>query len=99
MEAVDVSSDSYAKYNEDSNEKDPKFKVGDHVRIPKYKNVFAKGYTQNWSEEVFIITKIKDTVPWTYAISNLNVESITGSFYEKELKKINQKEFRIEKII
>ena len=99
MEAVDVSSDSYAKYNEDSNEKDPKFNVGDHVRIPKYKNVFAKGYTQNWSEEVFIITKIKDTVPWTYAISNLNVESITGSFYEKELKKINQKEFRIEKII
>ena len=59
---VDVTSDSYAECNEDSIEKDPKFKVGDHVRTSKYKNVFAKGYTQNWSEEVFVISKIKDTV-------------------------------------
>ena len=59
---VDVTSDSYAECNEDSIEKDPKFKVGDHVRTSKHKNVFAKGYTQNWSEEVFVISKIKDTV-------------------------------------
>ena len=59
---VDVTSDSYAEYNEDSIEKDSEFKVGDHVRTSKYKNVFAKGYTQNWSEEVFVISKIKDTV-------------------------------------
>ena len=69
------------------------------VRISKYKSIFAKGYTQNWSEEVFIITKIKDTVLWTYAISDLNVEPITESFYEKELQKTNQKEFRIEKVL
>ena len=55
MKAIDVTSDSYAEYNKDSNEEDPKFKVGDRVRISKYKNVFAKGYVQSWSEEVFII--------------------------------------------
>ena len=59
---IDVTSDSYAEYNEVSNEKDPKFKFGDHVRISKYKNIFAKGVTQNWSEEVFVVSKIKNTV-------------------------------------
>ena len=54
------------------NDKDPKFKVGYHVRISKYKNIFAKGYTPNWSEEVIIIKKVKDTVPWTYVIKDLN---------------------------
>ena len=62
---IDVKSGSYAEYNVDSNEKDPKFKVGDHVTILKYKNIFAKVYTPNWSEVVFVITKIKNTVPWT----------------------------------
>ena len=99
MKPIDVTSDSYAEYNEDSNKKDPKFKVGDHVRISKYKNIFAKGYAPNWSEEIFIVSKIKNTVPWTYAISDLNGEEITGSFYEKKLQKTNQEEFRIEKII
>ena len=98
MKPIDVTSDSYAEYNEDSNEKDPKFKVGDHVRISKYKNIFAKGYTQNWSE-VFLVSKIKDIVWWTYAISDLNGEPITGSFYEKELQKTSQERFRIENII
>ena len=64
MKAIDVTSDSYAEYNEDSSEKDSKFKVGDRVRISKSKNIFAKGYTQNWSEEVFVVSKIKNTVPW-----------------------------------
>ena len=58
MKPIYVRSDSYAEYNEDSNEKDSKFKIGDRVRISKYKNIFAKGYTQNWSQEVFIISKI-----------------------------------------
>ena len=62
---IDVTSDSYAEYNKDFNEKDPKFKADDNVTIPKYKNVFGKGYTLNWSEEVFIISKIKNTVSWT----------------------------------
>ena len=68
-----------------------KFKVGDHVRIFKYKNIFAKGYIPNWSEEVFVISKIKNTVPWTYVINDLNGEEIIGTFYEKELQKTNQK--------
>ena len=99
MKPIDVISDSYAEYNEDSNEKDLKFKAGDHVRISKYKNIFAKGYTQNWSEEVLITTKIKDTVPWTYAICDLNGEPITGSFFGKQLKKTSQEKFRVEEVL
>ena len=68
MKPVDLTSDFYAEYNEDSNEKDPKCKVGDHVRISKHKNTFAKGYTPNWSEEVFVVSKIKSTVSWTYVL-------------------------------
>ena len=63
MKPIEVKSNSYAEYNVDSDEKDPKFKVGDHVRISKYKNIFAKRYTPNWSEEVFVISKITKTVP------------------------------------
>ena len=85
---IEVTGDYYAKYNEDpSNKKDPTFKVGDNVRTYKYKNIFAKGYTPNWSEEVFVINRIKNTVPWIYAISDLNGEEITGNFYEKEMQK------------
>ena len=72
-----------------------KFKVRDHVSISKYKNIFSKGYTPNWSEEIFVVKKIKNTVPWTYVINDLNGEEIVGSFYGKELQKTNQKEFRI----
>ena len=78
------------------NEKDPKFKLNDHVRFSKYKNALAKGYKQNWSDEIFIIKKIKILY---LVISDLNGEEIIGSFYEKELQKTNQKEFRIEKVI
>ena len=81
------------------NDKDPKFKVGDHVRISKQKNIFAKGYTPNWSEGVFVVSKIKNTVPWTYFINDLNGEECIGTFYEKELEKTNQKKIRIEKVI
>ena len=99
MKPIEVKDDSFVEYNEESNKKDPKYKVGDHVRISKYKNIFAKGYSPNWSEEVFVINKITNTVPWTYVINDLNGEEITGSFYEEELQKTNQKEFRIEKIL
>ena len=99
IKPVDVKSDSFPEYNEKSNEKDPKFKVGDHIRISTFKNVFAKGYTPNWSEEMFIVKKIKSTVLWTYVISDLNGEEILGSFYGKELQETGQKEFRIEKVI
>ena len=57
MQPIDVKSDFFAEYNKESNEKDPKFKVGDHVRISKYKNIFAKGYARNWSEEIFVVKK------------------------------------------
>ena len=97
MKPIDVTSDSYAEYNEDSSETKPKFKAGDHIRISKFKKVFAKGYIQNWSEEVFVVSKTKDTVPWTCVISDLNGEPITRSFYEKDLLKTNQEKFRLEK--
>ena len=65
MKPIDIKSNSYAEYNVDSNEKDPKFKIGNYVQISSYKNIFAKGYAPNWSEEVFIISKTKNTVPWS----------------------------------
>ena len=99
MKPIDIMDDYYAESNEDFNKKDPKFKVGDHVRTSKYKNIFAKGYTPNWSEEVFAINKDKNTVPWTYVINYLNGEKIIKSFYEKELQKTSQKEFRIEEVL
>ena len=79
MKPIDSLSDSYAGYNENSNKKDPKFQVGDHVRISKYKNIFANGYAPNCFEG-FVISKIKNTVPWTYLINDLNGEKIGGTF-------------------
>ena len=99
MKPIDVKDNTYINIDKKINDKDPKFTVGDHVRISKYKNIFAKGYTLYWSEEVFVIKKVKNTVPWTYVIKDLNGEEITGTFYEKELQKTNQEEFRIEKVI
>ena len=99
MKPIDVKDNTYVDSKKEVNDKDPKFKVGDHVRIFKYKNIFAKGYTPNWSEEVFVVDKIRNTVPWTYVNNDLNGEEITGTFYEKELQRTNQKEFRIEKVI
>ena len=83
MKPIEVTNDSYAEYNEDFNKKGTKFKVNDHVKISKYKNIFAKGYVPNWSEEVFIVNEIKNAVPWTYTISDLNGEKAIGTSYEK----------------
>ena len=94
MKPVDVKDNTYIDFKKEVNDKDPKFKVGDHVRISKYKNIFAKGYAPNWSEEVFVVSKIKNTVPWTYVINDLTGEEIIETFYEKT----NQKEFRTEKV-
>ena len=99
MKPIDVRDNTYIDFGKEVNDIDPKFKVGDHVRISKYKNIFAKGYTPNWSEEIFVIKKVKNTVPWTYVINDLNGKEITGTFYEKELQKIDQQELRIEKVI
>ena len=94
MKPIDVTDDSFVEYSEESNKKDPKFKVGDYVRISKYKNIFAKGCAPNCPEEVFVNNKIKNKVPWTYVINDLNGEEIIGSFYEnmrKNCKKLIRK--------
>ena len=99
MKLVDGKDNTYIDFKKKVNDKDPKLKVGDHVRISTYKNIFAKGYTPNWSEEVFVIKKVKNTVPWTYVVNDLNGEENIGTFYEKELQNTNQQEFRREKVI
>ena len=99
MKPIDVKDNTCINTDKEINNKDPKFKVGDRVRISKCKNIFAKVYTPNWSEEVFVIKKVKNTVPWTYVINDVNGEEITGTFYEKELQKTSQEEFKIEKVI
>ena len=95
MKLINVKDNTYVDFGKEANDNDPKFKVGDHVRISKYKNIFAKGYTPNWSEEIFVIKKIRNTVPWTYVIDDLNGEEITGAPYENKLQKIDQQEFRM----
>ena len=86
MEPIDVKNNERV-YIDEHTEKDIRFKVGDSVRISRYKNIFAKGYTPNWSKEIFIVDKINDTVPYTYNLKELNHEEIIGSFYDKELQK------------
>ena len=97
MKPVDVKSNTYINSSKEINDEYLKYKIGDIVRISKYKNIF--GYVPNWSEEVFVIKKIKSTAPWKYVISDVKVEEITGTFYKKELQKANKKEFRVEKVI
>ena len=99
MKPADVKDNTYIGFKKDINYKDPKFKVGDHVRISKFKNIFAKGYMPNWSEDVFVFKKIKNTVPWTYVINDLNGDEIIGTFYENELQGTNQQEFRVDKVM
>ena len=98
MKPIDVKDNTYIDFGEDVNDNDPKFKVGGHVRISKYKNMFSKGNTANFSEEIFVIKEIKNAVPWTYVINDLDGEEITGTFYENELQKTNQQKFKIEKV-
>ena len=83
MKPIDVKDNTCIDFGKEVNDNDPKFKIGGHVRISKYKNIFAKGYTEE--------------VPWTYVIDDFNDEEIIGTFYEKELQKIDQQE--LEKVI
>ena len=84
IKPIYVKDNTYINTDKEINDKDPKFKVGDHVRISKYKNIFAKSYTPN-------------TVLWTYAINDLNGEKITGIFYEKELQKKKKNNLELKK--
>ena len=88
MKPVDVKLRIYIEFNKENNKGGPKFKVADHVRILKYKNLVAKGYVRNWAEEVLVINKVKNTVPWTYVIIDFNGEEIVGTFYEDKLKEV-----------
>ena len=101
---IDVTSDSYAEYKEDSNVNKCEFKIGNHIKVSKCKNIFSREHTQNQSEENFVVSKIKDTVPWTYVISDLNGEKIAASFMKMNCKKLvkknlEQKKYSKEKMI
>ena len=100
MKPVYVKDNTYIDFSKNVNDKDFKFKVVDYVRISKYKNIFAKGYTPNWYEEVLsnYYEEVKNTVPCTYVINDHKSEEIVGTFYEKELQKTKQQTFRIEKV-
>ena len=94
MKPGDVKSNIYIDSSKENNKKDPKFKIRDIVRIPKFKNIFAKGYNPNWSEKGFMIKKVKNNVLWTYVINEITREEIVVTFYQKELQKANQKELK-----
>ena len=98
MKPDDVKPNSHINPSKEINYKNPKFKIGDIIRISKYKNIFAKGYVPNWSEEV-VIKKLQKSVLWIYVTNDLYEEEIVGTFYEKELQKSNQNEFRVAKVI
>ena len=87
MKPVDVKSSTYIDSGKETNDKDPKFKVGDIVRISKYKNIFTKGYVPNWSEKVFVIKK----VPWTYVTSDLKSEENCWNVLHKRITKNESK--------
>ena len=87
MKPKNVKDDNSRVYIDEHNKKSARYNVGDRVRISKFKNIYAKGYTPNWSREIFVIIKINDTVPYTYNLKDLNNEEIIGSFYDRELQK------------
>ena len=91
MKPIDVKDNTYINIDEEVNDKGPEFKVGDHVRISKYKSIFAKGYISNWSEQIYVIKEVKNTVSCTYIINDLNGEEIIGAFYKNNYKKQSKK--------
>ena len=95
MKPIEIKDNTYIDSIKDVNDKKPKFMIGDHVRISKYKNIFAKEYT----EETFVVKKVKNTFPWIYVINDLNGKELIGTFNEKELQKINQQKLRTENVI
>ena len=86
MKPINVGDNNKRVYVDEHNEKYSRFKVGDRVRISRFKNIFAKGYAPTWRKEIFIVDKVNDTVPYTYNLKDVNDEEIIGSFYDKELQ-------------
>ena len=99
MKPADVKVDTFTDFDVEKNDKDLKFNIGEHMRISKYKNTFAKGNMPNQSEEVFMIKNDKNTIPWTHVIEDLKDEEVVGTFYEEELQNTNQTKFIIEKVL
>ena len=93
---ADVKASTYTDFNKENNKTDPKL-VGNHVKISKYKNIFKKGYTPNQSEEVFVIKKVKNIVPWTYIINTFNGEEIVATLQEKYCKNQIKKSLELKK--
>ena len=83
MKPVDIKDNTYIDFEKENNDKDPKFKIGDQVRFSRYKNIFTKRYIPNWSDKIFVVSKIKNTVSWTNIITDLNGEEIIGTFLSK----------------
>ena len=99
MKPVYVKSSMYFDFNKENNKEGPKFNVGDSVRISKYKNSFIKTMFRIGLKKFLWLIEEKNTVTWTYTISDLNGEEIVETFYETELQKTNQKEFRVERVL
>ena len=97
LKPLDVKSRTYIDSSKEINNKDPKFKIDGVARISKYKNIFEKDYVPNWSEEVYLIKRVKNTCPWTYVISDLKGEEIFETFSEKQLQKQIKKSFELKK--
>ena len=97
MKPVDVKSSTYFDSSKEINDEDPKFKIGDIVRISKYKNIFAKADLPNWSEEVFVIKKVKNTVPWTCVLRILNAKKKLEHFTKRNCKKQIKKSLELKK--
>ena len=97
MKPIDVKDNTYVNIYKEGSNKDSKFKVGDHVRISKYKNIFARGYTPNWCGEVTVIKEVKNTVPWTCVINDLNGEEIIGTFMKENCRKQIKKNLGLKK--
>ena len=79
MKPADVKTKTYMDSSKETNDKDPKFKISNIVRISKYKNIFAKGFARNWSEKTFVTENVKNTMPSTYILNDLNGEKVVGT--------------------
>ena len=99
MKPDDLKVHTYIDFDIKKNDSNPEIKVGDHVKISKYKNIFVKGYTPNTSEEAFVVKNVKNTEPWTYVIEDLKGEDSAVTFCKKELQKSNQTKFDIKKVL
>ena len=97
MKPFDVKSNTYLDFNKENSKEGSKFEVRNHVRISKYKNIFAKDNVPNQPEKGFVIKKVKNTLPWTFVISDFNGEEIVGTLYEKQMEKTNQKNLELKK--